>query len=64
MEINQKNLNRILKIEDLSKRKAKLQELCLSIGHHGGVWKNAMQELDKLNEMNIKTALEKKFTNT
>ena len=59
MQISERNLNRIMKIEDLSKRKAKLQEFCLSIGWHGGIWENAMQELNRLNKMGIKTALEK-----
>ena len=59
MQITEKNFNKIMKIEDLSKRKAKLQEFCLSIGWHGGIWENAMNELKKLDAQGIKTALEK-----
>lgn len=59
MKITQANLTRIMKIEDLSKRKAKLQEFCLSIGWHGGIWETAMQELKSLENAGIKTALEK-----
>lgn len=58
MKITRTNFTRIMSIEDLSKRKAKLQELCLSIGWHGGVWQDAMNELDRLNKAGIKTALE------
>lgn len=59
MKITRANFTRIMKIEDLSKRKSKLQSLCLSIGWHGGVWREAMNELKKLNDAGIKTALEK-----
>ncbi len=59
MQISEKNYNRIMRINDLSKRKAKLQEFCLSIGWHGGIFEKAMEELKKLNEMGVKTALEK-----
>ena len=58
MKITRTNFSRIMKIEDLPKRKAKLQELCLSVGWHGGVWQEAMNELDRLNKAGIKTALE------
>lgn len=59
MKITKANLTRIMKIEDLSKRKAKLQDLCLSIGWHGGVWQEAMSELKKLDDAGIETALER-----
>lgn len=59
MQISERNYNRIMRIDDLSKRKAKLQEFCLSIGWHGDVWNKAMNEIDKLNKLGIKTALEK-----
>lgn len=59
MKITQANLTRIMKIEDESKRKSKLQELCLSIGWHGGIWAEAMAELKRLNEKGVKTPLEK-----
>lgn len=58
MKITQANLTRIMKIEDLSKRKSKLQDFCLSIGWHGGIWQEAMDELDRLNKAGIKTQLE------
>lgn len=58
MKITRANFTRIMKIEDLSKRKSKLQSLCLSIGWHGGVWQEAMDELDRLNKAGVKTALE------
>lgn len=58
MQITQRNYNRIMKIDDLARRKAKLQELCLSIGFHGGLWQEAMQELKKLEKQGVKTALE------
>ena len=63
MQINKSNLIRIMNITDLSKRKAKLQEYCLSIGWHGGLWNQAMQELERLEAAGIKTALETKLTN-
>lgn len=44
MQISEKNYNRIMRIDDLSKRKAKLQEFCLSIGWHGGIFEKAMEE--------------------
>lgn len=59
MEITERNFKRIMGISDDSKRKAKLQEFCLSIGWHGGTWRDAMNELHKLNEAGVKTALEK-----
>lgn len=59
MQITERNLKRIMDISDDSKRKAKLQEFCLSIGWHGGTWQDAMNELHKLNEAGVKTALEK-----
>ena len=59
MKITRANLTRIMRISNLSKRKAKLQDFCLSIGWHGGVWQEAMDELKKLNDAGIKTALEK-----
>ena len=59
MRITRANLTRIMQIEDLSKRKSKLQDLCLSIGWHGGVWQEAMDELDRMNKAGIKTALER-----
>lgn len=59
MQISERNFKRIMNISDESKRKAKLQELCLSIGWHGETWQNAMNELRKLNEAGVKTALEK-----
>ena len=58
MKITKANLTRIMKIEDLQTRKAKLQEMCLSIGLHGGVWESAMEELRKLEDIGIKTRLE------
>lgn len=61
MKITQANLTRIMKIEDLQTRKAKLQEMCLSIGWHGGVWELAMDELRKLEEIGIKTRLEEQY---
>lgn len=61
MKITQANLTRIMKIEDLQTRKAKLQEMCLSIGWHGGVWEPAMDELRKLEEIGIKTRLEEQY---
>lgn len=63
MQISERNFKRIMKIENLETRKAKLQEFCLSFGWHGGIWENAMQELKTLNEKGIKTALEKKLLN-
>ena len=61
MQITQKNLNRIMRIDDLSKRKAKLQEMALSIGWHGSVWQSAMEEIKRLNDLGIMTPLEKKY---
>ena len=55
-------MKRIMKIDDLGKRKAKLQEMCLSIGWHGGIWQSAMDELNRLNSMGVKTPLEQKIT--
>ena len=63
MKITRANLTRIMKIEDPSKRKSKLQDLCLSIGWHGGVWREAMDELDRLNKAEVKTALEVALAN-
>lgn len=59
MQINERNYKRIMKIEDLSKRKFKLQLFCMSIGWHGEIWQNAMNELKNLEDSGIKTALEK-----
>lgn len=59
MQITDRNLKRIMNISDDSKRKAKLQEFCLSIGWHGKTWQSAMEELHKLNKAGVKTALEK-----
>ena len=61
MQINKANLTRIMKIDDLPKRKAKLQEYCLSIGWHGGYWQEAMNELKRLEAAGIQTALETKL---
>lgn len=63
MQINQANLTRIMRITDLPQRKAKLQDYCLSIGWHGGLWNRAMQELKRLEAAGIKTALETKLAN-
>lgn len=63
MQINQANLTRIMRITDLPKRKAKLQDYCLSIGWHGGLWNQAMQELKRLEAAGIKTTLETKLAN-
>lgn len=63
MQINKANLTRIMHIEDLSKRKSKLQDYCLSLGWHGGYWQAAMNELDRLEKLGIKTALEKRLAN-
>lgn len=58
MKITRTNLDRIMKIENLSNRKSKLQDFCLSIGWHGGVWQEAMDELARLEKAGVKTALE------
>ena len=62
MKITKANYNRIMKIDDLPKRKAKLEELLLSIGWHGGIWQDAKKEWSRLSEMGVKTALEKKLS--
>lgn len=59
MQITERNFKRIMKISDDGERKAKLQEFCLSLGWHGETWRDAMDELHKLNEAGVKTALEK-----
>lgn len=61
MVISERNFKRIMSIDDLSKRKAKLQEFCMSIGLHGGLWEKALSELNRLHEIGIRTALEKKL---
>ena len=61
MKITKSNLTRIMKIEDLAKRKAKLQVLVLSIGWHGDVWHKAKEEIERLENAGVKTALEMKF---
>lgn len=61
MKITRSNLARIMGIENLSQRKAKLQSLCLAIGWHGGIWQDAVDELARLNKMGVKTPLEIKL---
>lgn len=58
MKITQANLNRIMRIDYLPKRKAKLEDFLLSPGWHGGVWQDARKEWLRLSEMGVKTALE------
>lgn len=60
MQITERNFNKIMKIEDLSKRKAKLQEFCMSIGWHGGIWESAMNELKKIRCTRHKNGFRKK----
>ena len=62
MQISKSNLTRIMHITDLSKRKAKLQEYCLSIGWHGEYFFQAMNELKRLEALGIKTALETRLS--
>lgn len=61
MQISERNFKRIMKIEDLGQRKAKLQNFCLSIGFHGALWETARRELDALTKQGIKTPLEQKI---
>ena len=61
MKITKANLTRCMKIENLSIRKAKLESLALSIGWHGSVWQAAMQEIQRLNELGVKTPLQKRY---
>ena len=61
MKINMRNYNRIMKIDDLSIRKEKLESMCLSIDHHGAAFYMAMDEIKRLNEMGILTPLQKAF---
>ena len=63
MQISQANLTRIMNITDLPKRKSKLQDFCLSIGWHGELFYQAMNELKRLESIGVKTALEQKLDN-
>lgn len=55
------NLTRVMKIEDLSLRKKKLQSMAMQICFHGDVWHKVMREIDRLNKSGVKTLMEQYF---
>lgn len=51
--------NKAMQENDLSKRKGMLQTLCLKIGWHGEAWYLAMQGLDRLESIGVKSGAQK-----
>lgn len=59
MKCTKANFTKVMKIADLSLRKAKLQSMALDICWHGEIWNNCIKEISLLNDLGVKTPLEK-----
>ena len=61
MKCTKANYTRVMKIENLSIRKWKLESIALDLCFHGSLWEAVMAEIKKLSEVGVKTPLQLRY---